>query len=318
MKPLPDDFIDHLTELTGNELKVWMYYYLRANDDLLCHPSNETIAAKTELSERTVKTCKAALIQKGWLVYTGDYKQPRMAGGAYAVPIMEVRLPWLPDWIAVVRAASTAYDAYQGIFGDPMTVVQKMTHGTVVQNLHSGFGFGFDVGLGLDSVVAVAGAVPHLIIGEEEVRPPTSKEESKSKPEPTPEPKPKATPTPVKGMVMAQAPKVRLAPDGTPWPKDFDSWPKNADRLEWLVAHGYNPKGSKQGRVVEAASQETVKPVARDGKPTATATPLLNPPGSVAPPNGYCRQCGEPDDFCYCQRPGSIEPTAPLDNWDEL
>ena len=93
MKPLPDDFIDHLTELTGNELKVWMYYYLRANDDLLCHPSNETIAAKTELSERTVKVCKAALIQKGWLVYTGDYKQPRMAGGTYAVPIMEVRLP---------------------------------------------------------------------------------------------------------------------------------------------------------------------------------------------------------------------------------
>jgi hypothetical protein len=229
---------------------------------------------------------------------------------------MEVRLPWLPDWIAVVRAVSTAYDAYQGIFGDPMTVVQKMTHGTVVQNLHSGFGFGFDVGLGLDSVVAVAGAVPHLIIGEEGVRPTESKAESKSKPEP----KPKPTPTPVEGMVMAQAPKVRLAPDGAPWPKDFDSWPKNADRLEWLVAHGYNPKGSKQGRMVEAASQETVKFVARDGKPTATATatPLLNPPVSAAPPDGYCRQCGEPDDFCYCQRPGSIETTARLDNWEEL
>ena len=192
----------------------------------------------------------------------------------------------MPDWIAVVRAVSTAYDAYQGIFGDPMTVVQKLPHGTVVQNLHSGFGFGFDVGLGLHSVVAVAGALPHLIIGEEGVRPPQSKTESKSKPEPTPERKPKATPTPVEGMVMAQAPKVRLAPDGTPWPKDFDSWPKNADRLEWLVAHGYNPKGSKQGRMVEAASQETVKSVARDGKPTATATatPVPNPPSSAVPP----------------------------------
>ena len=123
---------------------------------------------------------------------------------------------------------------------------------------------------------------------------------------------PEPTPIGLRGqMANGNAKKVRYAPDGTPWPVHFDSW-TNGERLEWLEAHGW-----EQGRMVEPASQRTVESVERDGKPKATATPVPNPPGSGLPPNGYCRQCGEPDDFCYCQRPQSIE-TTPLDNWEEL
>jgi hypothetical protein len=43
----------------------------------------------TGLSNRTVKTSKAGLISKGWLGYTGDYKEPRHAEGTYAVSVME-------------------------------------------------------------------------------------------------------------------------------------------------------------------------------------------------------------------------------------
>ena len=134
--------------------------------------------------------------------------------------------------------------------------------------------------------------------------------EAKSKPENL---EPEPTPIGLRGqMANGNAKKVRYAPDGTPWPKYFNSW-TNGERLEWLEAHGW-----EQGRMVEPASQRTVESVERDGKPKATATPVPNPPGSGLPPNGYCRQCGEPDDFCYCQRPDSIETTAPLGNWEEL
>ena len=126
LRPLPTDLRDHLGELTGNEYKVWTAYYLRTGDfDLTAHPSNRTIEQDTGLSNRTVKTSKAGLISKGWLGYTGDYKQPRHAEGTYAVPVMEVRLPWRPNWSAVLTDLSMAYETFQ-------TVVQNLPHGTVV------------------------------------------------------------------------------------------------------------------------------------------------------------------------------------------
>ena len=142
---------------------------------------------------------------------------------------MEVRLPWRPDWAAVVMDMNTAYDTFT-------TVVQKVTHGTVVQNLHPEGSIG--LGLGLDfaslSPSTIVRGAPHQLQGEGE------KQKTKAKPEnlePTPEPKP--TPTPA---------KARRAPDGSPWPEGFDSWPKNADRLIWLEAHGYRFVGGKQDK----------------------------------------------------------------------
>jgi hypothetical protein len=126
IKALAIDFIDHLSELTGSELKVWMAYYLRTGDyDLTSHPANNTIEKDTGLSKGTVKTAKAGLRDKGWLAYTGDYKQPRLAEGTFAVPVMEVKLPWRTDWSAVVRDVGVAYDTL-------LTVGQKVTLGTVV------------------------------------------------------------------------------------------------------------------------------------------------------------------------------------------
>src|ERR1035438_7100237 len=301
LRPLPTDLRDHLGELTGNEYKVWTTYYLRTGDfDLTAHPSNRTIEQDTRLSNRTVKISKAGLISKGWLGYTGDYKQPRHAQGTYAVPVREVRLPWRPDWSSVVMDSSMAYDTFR-------TVVQNLPHGTVVQNLHpEGYGSG-SIGLGLDSSFSSLrgrGAAPPCSN--------TSKEKIEAKP---PNLEPTAKPTPVVAMAEkseGQAKKVRYAPDGTPWPNEFDSW-TNGERLQWLGAHGW-----KQETGVDATSQETAQVIDRYRKPTATATPLLNPPSSAAPPNGYCPQCSEPDDFCYCQRPVSIETTAPLRNWEEL
>jgi hypothetical protein len=327
LRPLPTDLRDYLRELTGNEYKVWTAYYFRTGDfDLTAHPSNRTIEQDTGLSNRTVKTSKAGLISKGWLSYTGDYKQPRHAEGTYAVPVMEVKLPWRPDWSAVVMDLNTAYNAFQ-------TVVQDLPHGIVVQNLHpEGYGSG---SIGLDSSFSShrgRGASPPCSMSKDEI-------EAKSKPEnlePTPTPTPK--PTPVMAMPKGsdgQVQKARYAPDGTPWPVLFNSW-TNGERLNWLGAHGW-----KQDRAMETSSQKTPRSAVGQGKPTATATPLHNPPDSATPPtprpdpyaydpircrngcsrrsypvymNKLCRSCFEAES----ERPSSIRTTAPLDNWDEV
>jgi hypothetical protein len=61
IKPLPTDLRDHLAELSGNEMKVWMAYYLRTgNYDLTSYPDNETIERDTGICHDTVKTCKSS------------------------------------------------------------------------------------------------------------------------------------------------------------------------------------------------------------------------------------------------------------------
>jgi hypothetical protein len=219
---------------------------------------------------------------------------------------MEVRLPWRPDWSAVVMDLSMAYDTFQ-------TVVQNLHHGTVVQNLHpEGSGSG-SIGLGLDSSFSslhVRGASPPCS---------TSKEKIETKPsnlEPTPKP------TPVMAMAEkseTRVNKARLAPDGTPWPLQFDSW-TNGERLQWLGAHGW-----KQASMVDGSSQETIRPVDRNGKPTATTLP--RPPGSATPPIPNCVRCHEPCAAqqgewvchrCHLRQPVLRRPEPEFDNWDEL
>jgi hypothetical protein len=315
LRPIPTDLRDHLSELTGNEYTVWTAYYLRTGDyDLTAHPSNSTIERDTGLSNRTVKTSKAGLIAKGWLAYTGDYKQPRHAEGTYAVPVMEVRIPWRQDWSAVVMDANMAYNTLQ-------TVVQDLPHRTVVQNLHpegyvSGFG---SIGLDLDSSsLHVRGA--SLPCG-------TSKDkiEAKSKPanlEPTPTPAPK--PTPILAMAEkseGHAKKARYAPDGTPWPLHFNLW-SNVERLEWLGVHGCKHDG-----MVETSSQQLPRSAVANGKPTPAATSLHEPPSSATPPIPICVRCDElcamqqgewVCDHCNLRQPVLRRPEPELDNWDEL
>jgi hypothetical protein len=284
IKPLPIDLRDHLGELTGNEFKVWMYYYLLTGDyDPTSHPSNETIEAHTGISKDTVKTCKAKLRVKGWLAYTGVYKQPRRPGGKYGVPVMEVRLPWRDDWSAVVTDVSMAYDA--------MTVVEKTTHGTVVENFHpegscSGSGYGSS---SVSSSISPTDATTlsdsnkcRSSVGE-------SKENIKAKSEPEnlePTSKPTPTPTPSKASSRGHG------QDGTPYPEHFDDW-SNLKRLHWLQTHGKNQSGRAQ-----AAWQKTDASMAGAGKPSATASATANSlaraPRSATPPNGRtrCYECG--------------------------
>ena len=199
------------------------------------------------------------------------------------MPVMEVRLTWKPDWSAVVMDVSTAYDAFT-------TAAQKVTHGTVVQNLHPEGSIGLGLGLDLDfsslsPSTSVRGA-PHPMQEEGE------KQKTEAKPEnlePTPEPKP--TPTPA---------KVRYAKDGTPWPAEFNSW-RNEDRLTWLAAHGW---GNKQGKDGKTSWRKT--PAAEAGK----EKPHAHPPRSAPPPNPMIPCKNEPT--CNAAAPArSIERVFP-------
>lgn len=81
LRPLPTDLRDHLSELTGNEYKIWTAYYLRTGHDLTFHPSNETIEKDTGLTKRTVKTSKAGLRAKGRLVIPATTSSPAVPKG---------------------------------------------------------------------------------------------------------------------------------------------------------------------------------------------------------------------------------------------
>lgn len=129
IKPLPVDFRYHLLELSGSELQVWMFYYLSTGDELTAHPSIETLAAYTGLSDRTIKVCKRRLVIKKWMAYTGESKQPRSGHGHFGVPVMELRLPWEADWAVVVADMSMAF-----------TVVQNLHHGETAE-IHGGANF---------------------------------------------------------------------------------------------------------------------------------------------------------------------------------
>jgi len=153
MKPLPEDVRQHLLDISGNEIKVWMFYYLSTGEKLTAFPSIETIATYTGLSERTVKVCKRRLVLKGWMAYTGQTKQPRGDHGYFGVPIMELRLPWKPDWLITVRDASMAFSMVESL-NDGNAGFHRgaiIAPPSVVQTLHPEGSIGLGLGLGLDS-----------------------------------------------------------------------------------------------------------------------------------------------------------------------
>jgi hypothetical protein len=304
IRPLPIDLRNHLTELTGNELKVWLAYYLHTNFELTSYPSNQTIAAETGVSHDTVKSCKASLRLKGWLDYTGDFKQPRRAGGEFGIPVMEVSLPWREDWATVVTDLCMTYDA--------ITVVEKTTHGTVVENFHpegssscSGFGSGSgSSSLSPSSTRTLSdsnkGSRP------KSVRKSKEKIKDKSKPENLePEPKPRPAPSMPKPKGHAQ--------DGTPYPPQFDDW-SNLNRLQWLEAHGRH-----QGSMAETVWEKTDETEVMQAKPTPTATPIAHSPRSAPPPIlvvSPCAYCGGPapceDELCDAYEPSArLNPASP-------
>src|SRR5207245_11654114 len=76
-KKIPVTMRSHLHELTGNELKVWMYFHLRSGADATSYPSNKLIAQETGINIETVKLAKAKLRKLGWLE-AGDQRKRQM------------------------------------------------------------------------------------------------------------------------------------------------------------------------------------------------------------------------------------------------
>jgi len=193
IKPLPVDFRYHLLELSGNELQVWMFYYLSTGDELTAHPSIETLAAYTGLSDRTIKVCKRRLVLKKWMAYTGDAKQPRSGHGHFEVPVMELRLPWSPEWKVVVAEVSLVFTAVQNLHHGEMAEIHggaNFSPPSVVQTLHpEGSGSGSGYGLPSHSVSAshtFSSSVSDSGVLSSKVG--ESKDERKARPEPEPTP----------------------------------------------------------------------------------------------------------------------------------
>jgi hypothetical protein len=231
---LPDDLLSRLPEVSGNELKVWMFHFLLSNQspDLQCSPSNDDIAAGTGLSERTVKVSKRNLIKKDWLQRTGQYRPAKKGDCLHPVPIMEAvvgqNLPEgqnLPPISRGKNCPQVVLFSGSMFSGSPVSPSPPSSAFQVSQ---------WGEGGGL-----VAAAPPYKILKSKAMV--EEKERENRKPlEPKAEPKP--TPTPPK-------PELRVihAPDGTRCPKEWDTW-KNADRLYWLEAHGHKFGGGKQDR----------------------------------------------------------------------
>ena len=338
IRPIPIDLRNHLGEITGNELKVWLAYFLHSDYELTSYPSNRAIEAETGVSLDTVKTCKASLRLKGWLRYTGDSKQPRRAGGEFKVPVMEASLPWRDEWAKVVVDVCMTYDA--------ITVAEKTTHGgteveklhhrTVVGNFHpegscSGSGSGSS-SFSPSTTSATTLSDSNKLSPPRGVRESRERIEGKSKPANL-KPQPTATPSKPKSKGHAQ--------DGTTYPEGFNDW-SNLKRLHWLQIHGWKP-----GSMAEA-SQRTRRVLVADGKAKSIARHVAPAPHSASPPKvaTKCGGCGGPepcrDEWCYTyQAEGSmpihkagestaseyedenewsdsISNTAPLDDWRKL
>jgi len=242
--PLPSDFRNHLSEMSGNELKVWMAYFLSAGDEFSAHLSNETIEVYTGISVRTIKCCKRRLVLKGWLVYTGETKKTWDKRGQFKVNVMELHLPWRPEWKVTVAEYAEVADVVESLKAEAeSTVVQNLPHGepsmesipyhrganiappSVVQSLHpegygSSYGSGSDFSSSSHSGINVK--VNLNACSEENGLKATTKPEEKTKTN--------------GACVLVREPKPRAAKEGTPWPEDCNSWP-NTKRVEWLLAH---------------------------------------------------------------------------------
>lgn len=109
---------ERLHELTGNELKVWMYFWLRTAGELTTFPGNETIARELGMGVDTVKDAKRALRTKGW---TSREAQRRRDDGTLSTVTEKIHLPW-------GEKAST----------EEATVEGKSPHGTVVVKTDDG------------------------------------------------------------------------------------------------------------------------------------------------------------------------------------
>jgi hypothetical protein len=91
-KNIPVTMRDHLHELTGNELKVWLYLHLRTGKESTAYPGNKTIANDIGLSLDTVKDARASLRRKGWF---SKESRRRNLDGTLSTVVEKTHLPWV-------------------------------------------------------------------------------------------------------------------------------------------------------------------------------------------------------------------------------
>jgi hypothetical protein len=109
---------DRLHELTGNELKVWMYLWLRTGKEETSFPSNQTIADDIGIHRNSVKAAKRGLRAKCWSI---RIKQRKRDNGSFSTVVEQTITPW-------DKTATT--DAQQLVHG---TVAQKADDGKLCQ-----------------------------------------------------------------------------------------------------------------------------------------------------------------------------------------
>ena len=93
-KMIPVELRDHLHELTGNELKVWLCLYLHSDKTKEAFPSNSLIVQETGLTKRTVKTVKANLRKKAWIISQQRYRD----NGSLSTMSETIALPRCKDF----------------------------------------------------------------------------------------------------------------------------------------------------------------------------------------------------------------------------
>lgn len=83
---------EHLHELTGSELKVWLCHRLHEDQEGTSYPSLDLIAKETGMHFNTASAAHTSLRAKGWIKTVGHRDS---AKGTFAVPVMRCTMPWL-------------------------------------------------------------------------------------------------------------------------------------------------------------------------------------------------------------------------------
>jgi hypothetical protein len=212
--------------LPEGAFKLWFTYYMNEDEGQESFLTIPEIETQTGMSRPTIIKWTGWLVRHKWLVDTGKTAADKwravgrpVSPNAHQVTVYRVDDPTTKDFLLVENAYQS-----KNFTGHELKI---LTQGSgSASGSGSGSHFAFDSGSGSSSIN------PPAADGGEVTPAPKAKEESKTETNPA--------------GVLGASPesesntktgKPKAAPDGTPWPSDFDSW-ENAQRLEWLCANG--------------------------------------------------------------------------------
>jgi hypothetical protein len=239
----------------GTALAVFMAYWMHENGLDEAWPSTETVAKEVGLKERQVKRLRRKLMNQGWMVQEGGYASDRYytsTPGARQVPVYRVDDPSknVKNDMGVRDSEisnTTEKKNSKNVKNVQKAGVSKMTPKD--SSSLSGYGSGSTSKSpsGSASVIdtPLRGGKAGLFSGRTETADPSLDllpDTQKQKSPPVPNggeaaPSPVAQPPSPKFKVDKNG-KVKLAPDGTPYPAYFDSCVSgNPGRTAWVYFH---------------------------------------------------------------------------------